>query len=438
MRKAHIGRCMLLALCLLALAACRADEGLLRPSDPPTPTPLPPESAIEQPSYVVQRGDVVRELEFTARVAAAQEARLFFRAGGYLSRLTVQRGDPVRAGDVLAELAIADLQRQLDAARMEWEQAQLESTRAISRTQLIVQERTLALEHARAVSPDPAVLRAQVALDNAQQALINAQHEYQESLDRSWDTPDQRQFYAAMVAQAQTALTVAQAEHTAAAQNRAYTLRQLELALAQAELDHAAATTGPDPRLALRVQQLEAQIAEQRIVAPFDGRVLALSVAPGNRVEAYAHVLIVGDPTTLELRADLTAAQVNELRVGQTVSLLPAGVGAQTFTGVIRQLPYGWGGDVEETDRAVRITPDPDAPALALDDLVRGTVILEQRVGVLWLPPAALQTFRGRTFVFVQEADGTQRRVDVTTGIESDARVEIVAGLEEGQVIILP
>jgi multidrug efflux pump subunit AcrA (membrane-fusion protein) len=436
----HLSRVCRIMLTVIALAftACAAGERRLPSPADPTPTPLPPESAIEQPSYVVQRGDVVRELEFTARVAAAQEARLFFRAGGHLSRLTVQRGDPVRAGDVLAELAIADLQRQLDAARMEWEQAQLESTRAISRTQLTVQERTLALEHARTTSPDPTVLRAQVALDNAQQALINAQHEYHKSLDRSWDTPDQRQFYAAMVAQAQTALTVAQAEHAAAAQHRAYTLRQLELALAQAELDRTAAAAGPDPRLALRVAQLEAQIAEQRIVAPFDGRVLALSVAPGNRVEAYAHVLIVGDPTTLELRADLTAAQVHELRAGQTVSLLPAGVGAQTFTGVIRQLPYGWGGDVEETDRAVRITPDPDAPALTLDDLVRGTAILEQRAGVLWLPPAALQTFRGRTFVFVQEADGTQRRVDVTTGIESDARVEILAGLEEGQVIILP
>lgn len=430
----HLSRVyrIVLTVTVLTLTACTA------PLPAPTPTPLPPEPAIEQPTYEVQRGDVIRELDFTARVAAEQEARLFFRADGYLSRLTVQRGDAVRAGDVLAELTIADLQRQLDAARLEWEQAQLENTRAISRTLLALQDQSLSLERARAISPDPAVLRAEVDLANAQNALIDAQREYQESLEREWETPDERQRYADMLAQAETAQTIAQAEHAAAVLERSYSLRQLELAVAQAQLEYTAALDGIDPRLAQQVAQLEAQIAERRIVAPFDGLVLSLSAVPGDRIEAYTHVLVVGDPTVLELRADLTAEQVNELRMGQAVTLLPADVGGQPFGGTIRQLPYGWGGDVEETDRAVHITPGSDAPTLALDDLMRATVMLEQHTGVLWLPPAAIQTFRGRTFVFVQEADGTQRRIDVVLGIESDARVEIATGLEEGQVIVLP
>jgi macrolide-specific efflux system membrane fusion protein len=146
----------------------------------------------------------------------------------------------------------------------------------------------------------------------------------------------------------------------------------------------------------------------------------------------------VGDPEVLELRAELTAEQVNELTVGQDVTLVTTDVGAQPFAGTIRQLPYGWGGDVEETDRSVRITPGPGAPTLTLDQLVRATVVLEQKPDALWLPPAAIQTFRGRTFVFVQQADETQRRVDVVTGIETDERVEIVSGLEAGQTVVLP
>ena len=47
----------------------------------------------------------------------------------------------------------------------------------------------------------------------------------------------------------------------------------------------------------------------------------------------------------------------------------------------------------------------------------------------LWLPPAALRTFQGRTFVVIEEANG-QRRADVRLGIESDARVEILEGVE--------
>jgi len=70
-------------------------------------------------------------------------------------------------------------------------------------------------------------------------------------------------------------------------------------------------------------------------------------------------------------------------------------------------------------------------------DLVRVTVVLERKTGVLWLPPAAVRTFEGRKFVVVQEGAG-QRSVDVTLGIESDDRVEIVDGLEEGDVVVGP
>jgi hypothetical protein len=42
----------------------------------------------------------------------------------------------------------------------------------------------------------------------------------------------------------------------------------------------------------------------------------------------------------------------------------------------------------------------------------------------------------GAQFVVVQNPDGTQQRVDVLLGIVTDQRVEIVAGLQAGQVIV--
>ena len=55
----------------------------------------------------------------------------------------------------------------------------------------------------------------------------------------------------------------------------------------------------------------------------------------------------------------------------------------------------------------------------------------------MWLPPQAVRTFEGRSFVVIQEASA-QRRIDVRVGIRSDDRVEILDGLAEGQVIIAP
>ena len=134
-------------------------------------TPAP---AAEQPTYTVQRGTVSRRLEFTARVAPVQQAELFFRADGHLSRLLVQRDESVRQGDILAELEMADLQRQLEAAQLDWQQAQIES----SRTYLALQEKQLALDRARATNPDPTVLQAQIALARSRESLAYAQEEH--------------------------------------------------------------------------------------------------------------------------------------------------------------------------------------------------------------------------------------------------------------------
>jgi hypothetical protein len=62
--------------------------------------------------------------------------------------------------------------------------------------------------------------------------------------------------------------------------------------------------------------------------------------------------------------------------------------------------------------------------------------VLDERQNVLWLPPAAIRTYQGRDFVVVQQADGSQQRVDILVGIVTDERVEITAGLEAGQTIV--
>lgn len=54
---------------------------------------------------------------------------------------------------------------------------------------------------------------------------------------------------------------------------------------------------------------------------------------------------------------------------------------------------------------------------------------------MLWLPPAAIRTFQGRTFVVIEAANG-QRRADVRLGIQSPTRVEILEGVGVDEVII--
>jgi hypothetical protein len=88
-------------------------------------------------------------------------------------------------------------------------------------------------------------------------------------------------------------------------------------------------------------------------------------------------------------------------------------------------------------DKSTRVTIDasPTDEGFELGDLVRVTVELERKADVLWLPPQALRIFDGRRFALLQDGE-VQRRVDVTVGIETPERVEIEAGLEEGQTVV--
>jgi hypothetical protein len=114
----------------------------------------------------------------------------------------------------------------------------------------------------------------------------------------------------------------------------------------------------------------------------------------------------------------------------------------EILPGKVRQLPYpygsgGRGQEVEDMDKSTRFTLETSAleAGFNLGDLVRITVELERKADVLWLPPQALRVFDGRRFAVVQDGEA-QRRVDVTVGIQTQERVEIEEGLEEGQVVV--
>jgi multidrug efflux pump subunit AcrA (membrane-fusion protein) len=106
--------------------------------------------------------------------------------------------------------------------------------------------------------------------------------------------------------------------------------------------------------------------------------------------------------------------------------------------GTIRQLPspYGTGASDESVIHVVLDSP-PSANTYQAGDNVTVTVLLASKESALWLPPDAIRSAGGRTFVIINSESGPQR-VDVELGLQTRDRVEIVSGLEEGQVVVGP
>lgn len=454
MKRIYAHLCLWLLL-LLTLAACRgaapAGEGAA------TPTPLPTPIVAEKPTYTVQRGEVARALAFTARVAPATEARLFFRSGGRVLQVNAARGDAVAAGDVLATLDVSALERQvaqaelaLQRAQTSQEQAAADAVYQLARARLLLEQEQIALSKLKRYNPQLDTALSKAELDKATAELQRAQADYDAE---KWRPEIAALPQARMLQEATLAYARAKAAYDQAAQRagqHAFDIQAQEarVRLAQLEVERQAAA---DPKTAQDVRQAElnlldlrAQITDTQILAPFAGEVLAVNVTAGQAIEAYKPVIVVADPAQLEVSAELSAEQMRDLAEGMVVTLAPANYPGQTLTGTIRQLPYpyGTGGGVQplaEADKSTRIQVDfaglPAGQALAMGDLVKTTVVLERKADALWLPPAAIRTFSGRKFVLVQE-DARQRRVDVTLGIEGSDRVEIVSGVTEGQIVV--
>lgn len=384
-----------LLLILSVLSGCSllpANRAQRAAAEAPTPTPIPTPVVPVKPTYEVQRGEITDEITFSGRISPVIEEELFFRASGRVRAVFVKRNDMVAEGDVLAELEIDGLERELNSAMLQLERANV-----------LYAEAEREFDYQREI--------AEINLEKAQLRLDSLQA-------------------------------------TASPAREAVATQQLEVQLAQLALDKHI-EDGINPLLANDVERaqfdvtkLEAEIAEAQIIAPFDGQLLSLSLTPGTAVEAFRPVATVADIEQLEVSADLLSNQMEELAEEMNVSVVLVSRPGVEINGVVRQLPYPYGSGgsstetIEDRDKSTRFTLEQSAEEAGFDlgDLVRVTVELEHKEGVLWVPPQAIRTFDGRRFAVVIDGEA-RRRVDVKVGIETEDRLEIEEGLEEGQVI---
>ena len=89
------------------LAALTAFTGCGRPPAESAPAPPPP-AAVQ--TVIPKRGEIARSITLPSfRILACQEATLYAKVSGYLKALTVDKGDAVQAGQLLAEIEVPEL-----------------------------------------------------------------------------------------------------------------------------------------------------------------------------------------------------------------------------------------------------------------------------------------------------------------------------------------
>jgi membrane fusion protein, macrolide-specific efflux system len=198
----------------------------------------------------------------------------------------------------------------------------------------------------------------------------------------------------------------------------------------------------------LQASKVQTSIDDSQLIAPMDGQILTLQVHEGDPVGAFQPVVVIGNLQNLEAGAKLLSTQMENMTEGMACLAEFSNRPGEKINCSVRQLPFPYGSASEKkasqgitlvtTDANVRITLDlPAGTKLRMGDLLNITVILQEKKDVLLLPVAAIRTFEGRNFVVVQ-TDTNPRRTDIKTGLRDEDAVEIIEGLEEGQVVVSP
>ena len=176
---------------------------------------------------------------------------------------------------------------------------------------------------------------------------------------------------------------------------------------------------------------MEAEIARSSLYAPIDGEILEVSITPGGTVQAYTTVITIGRSEPKEVLGSLAIADANRLSVGMTGVCQVANQPQTAVQCAVRRIPLS-AQDADQTTRvAASLEGQPSGQLIEVD------MPLQVREDVLWLPAAAVRTFQNRTFVVLQAADG-ERAVDVELGLQTDDRIEIMSGVNEGDVVVAP
>jgi len=111
---------LLLALAACSLTFCGCAEEVS------SATAKPVEKPVEVNGVHPHRGEVSRFINLPGEVRPLYEVTLFAKVDGYLDKLTVDKGDSVKAGDLIADIDVPELRANLVKYKAELELAQAE------------------------------------------------------------------------------------------------------------------------------------------------------------------------------------------------------------------------------------------------------------------------------------------------------------------------
>jgi HlyD family secretion protein len=339
-------------------------------------------SPVTVTAHTISIGNVTAEVLGTGTLEARTSALVGPKMAGLISRVNVDQGDRVKAGETLIHLEDTDFKQQVAVAEADVAAA----VAAIDRL------------HADQRRAEAVLVQARLTHERlAQSAAANASS--QQELDKAAE-----------------AHAIADAE-----------LSRAGTANVEGQKRHAAAERTLDFQ--------RARLDDTTIEAPFDALVLRREREAGDVVTAGSSVLLLASLAEIWVTAWVDETELAKLAEGQPARVVFRSEASMEYPGVVARLG-------READRETReIVVDVHVKQLPANWAVgqRAEVYIrtDHRENVVSLPAALVLLQEGKPGVLVDEG-GKARWRAITLGLRGREVVEVLSGLSVGDVVVSP
>ena len=393
---------------------------------------------------VVVRGDLSVAVEAAGSLTPPTEITLAFPVAGKLYEIPVLEGQAVKQGDLLArledniqaeadfqalfidaggarvELAVANAEKALDDALGDFKY-RIGTVTYYWEGQLKQAEETLAALDA---DPNASVEQKAEAQKVVDEARVKRDYFLEQNLDYLEKEDDWRPD-AGDIAVVRSNLENAKVALQDA--NAALEIVKAGSSALQAPL------TALGPEMA-RLESTRLNMENTRLTAQADGVVTTLYYQVGEFANPGTPVIALTDVSILEADVNLDETDVVRIATDMTVVVtVDAFPGMEVSGKVIEIAPTA---NIQSGVVLYSVTVRLDPTDLPLRSGMTTNVVfpIEQRNDILMVPFRAIETEGGQAYLTQVTATGSER-VAVTMGLITDTQIEILSGIEEGDVV---
>lgn len=406
--------------------------------------------------FVVKRGAIAATVSATGSVAPEAEVTLTFELGGKVEEIFVEKGQAVKAGEPLAKLETAGLELQVAQAQatLALNEARLQQAlKKADAEDIVAAEAELAsaranYEKVKAGPTAEELIVAKADMEKAAIAVQKAQAEYDQV---AWVPGVSALPQAAALQQASIDYERAKANYEKIA--RSPTESELknawaQVVQAQTKLDKLKKNPAPEEVAIAQAQvdQAKAQLEEAQlklqkavITAPFDGVVASLGAKVGELVSAGTPVVVLVNTSSFHIDVKIDEVDISQVAVGQEVVITLDALPDTEITGHVAGIAPTATVDGGVVSYVVTIAIEATDAPLRSGMSANTTITTSRKENVLVVPNRYIQIDRenGKMYVERLEEDGLTARVEIQTGLRSEFDSEVVAGLEEGDTLVL-